>query len=99
MTSDSNTPPRRTRGHRSKTGQIRTARQYESMKGNGIRIRSKRLDQVDPDRLSLAYWLLAKSLVEDQTDPRQLDADGVAEMLEQLPDDVRKSDRRDTESS
>ena len=35
---------------------------------NRIRVRSKRLDQVDEDKLSLAFWLLAKQLVEDQSD-------------------------------
>ena len=38
------------------------------MEGNRLRVRSKRLDQVDQDKLSLAFWLLAKQLVEDQTD-------------------------------
>jgi hypothetical protein len=37
------------------------------LEGNRIRVRSKRLDQVDEDKLSLAFWLLAKQLVEDQT--------------------------------
>jgi hypothetical protein len=31
-------------------------------------VRSRRLDQVNEDKLSLAFWLLAKQLVEDQTD-------------------------------
>jgi hypothetical protein len=35
---------------------------------NRIRVRSRRLDQLDEDKLSLAFWLLAKQLVEDQTD-------------------------------
>jgi len=35
---------------------------------NRIRVRSKRLDQVDEDKLSLAFWLLARQLVEDQSD-------------------------------
>ena len=35
---------------------------------NRLRVRSRRLDQVDEDKLSLAFWLLAKQLVEDQTD-------------------------------
>lgn len=38
------------------------------LEGNRIRVRSRRLDQIDEDKLSLAFWLLAKQLVEDQTD-------------------------------
>lgn len=34
---------------------------------NRIRVRGKRLDQVDNTKLTLAYWLLAKRLVEDKT--------------------------------
>ena len=32
-----------------------------------IRVRSKRLDQVEEAKLSLALWLLARGLVEDKT--------------------------------
>jgi len=35
---------------------------------NRLRVRSRRLDQIDQGKLSLAFWLLAKQLVEDQTD-------------------------------
>jgi hypothetical protein len=34
-----------------------------------IRVRSKRLSQVDESKLSLALWLLAKELVVDKTTP------------------------------
>lgn len=37
---------------------------------NRIRVRGKRLDQVDETKLTLAYWLLAKQLVADATNPR-----------------------------
>jgi len=40
----------------------------QPLDGNRLRVRSKRLDQVDEDKLSLAFWLLAKQLVEDQSD-------------------------------
>jgi hypothetical protein len=50
-----------------------------------IRVRSKRLDEIDADKISLAFWLLAKQLVEDHTDeptttplPASDDADEVA---------------------
>ena len=55
MSSDQNR--RRPRGYR-----------HQKPIENRIRVRSKRLDQVDEDKLSLAFWLLAKQLVEDQTD-------------------------------
>lgn len=32
-----------------------------------IRVRSKRLDQVDSTKLALALWLLAREVVEDRT--------------------------------
>jgi hypothetical protein len=48
-------------------------------------VRSRRLDQVDEDKLSLAFWLLAKQLVEDQTDD------------EASPDDVVGGDEGDHE--
>lgn len=32
-----------------------------------IRVRSKRLDQVDEMKLALAWWLLAREIVEDRT--------------------------------
>jgi hypothetical protein len=35
---------------------------------NPIRIRTKRLDEIDQDKIALAYWLLAKQIVEDQSD-------------------------------
>lgn len=40
---------------------------------NRIRVRSRRLDQVDEDKISLAFWLLAKQLVEDQSDGASAD--------------------------
>ena len=52
---------------------------------NRLRVRSRRLDQVDEDKLSLAFWLLAKQLVEDQTDD------------EPSPDDVVGGDEDDQE--
>ncbi len=45
-----------------------------------IRVRSKRLDQVDETKLSLAVWLLAKNLVEDKTaPPKEKDTDAGSE--------------------
>ena len=46
----------------------RGSAQREGPIENRLRVRSRRLDQVDEDKLSLAFWLLAKQLVEDQTD-------------------------------
>ena len=48
----------------------RRARVAKPLEGNRIRVRAKRLDQVDVEKLTLAYWLLAKELVSDQTEGR-----------------------------
>ncbi len=71
--------PHPKRQPRKRTGQIRTAAQYRPLKGNGIRVRGKRLDEVDQDRLSLAYWLLAQQLVADETDDQPDQARSEAE--------------------
>jgi hypothetical protein len=55
-------------GDRRRDRAARQARVAKPMEGNRIRVRSKRLDQVDQDKLSLAFWLLAKQLVEDRTE-------------------------------
>lgn len=52
--------------------------------GNHIRVRAKHLDDVDPDRLALAYWLLAMRLVEDETDPRELTESEVGAVVAEL---------------
>lgn len=35
---------------------------------NPIRVRTKRLDEIDGDKIALAYWLLAKRIVENGSD-------------------------------
>lgn len=55
-------------GDRRRSRAAQRARVIKPMEGNRIRVRSKRLDQVDETKLSLAFWLLAKQLVEDRTD-------------------------------
>lgn len=66
----------------------RAARQHRGQRkpldGNRIRVRAKRLDQVDPDKLALAYWLLAMRLVEDETHPRELTEPEVGAVLAEL---------------
>jgi hypothetical protein len=47
---------------------VRGSAQQEGPIENRLRVRSRRLDQVGEDKLSLAFWLLAKQLVQDQTD-------------------------------
>lgn len=42
-------------------------RSFGPKRTNPIRIRSKRLDELDEDKIALAYWLLAKQLVEDKS--------------------------------
>ena len=34
-----------------------------------VRVRSKRLDQLDESKLALAIWLIARDLVENETSP------------------------------
>lgn len=74
------------RGARGKTGQWRTERQMKPMEGNAIRIRVKHLDDVPPEKVALAFWLLARRLVEDKTDTRQLTAEHVGDVARQLDD-------------
>jgi len=51
---------------------------------NRIRVRGKRLDQVDETKLTLAYWLLAKELVTDKTHPRLPTEAEVHDLADQL---------------
>ncbi len=41
-----------------------------------VRIRSKRLDEIDELKLSLAIYLMAQDLVEDKTTPPSFEDDG-----------------------
>lgn len=61
--------------------------------GNRIRVRGKRLDQIDSSKLTLAYWLLAKQLVEDKTDGRKLTEEEVRKIADSLEDERSKNDR------
>lgn len=70
MTKKSHTTPSGDR-KRDRAARARRAPR-QPLDGNHIRVRAKHLDDVDPDRLALAYWLLAMRLVEDETDPREL---------------------------
>lgn len=58
------------RNHRPKRVSARTA---GSGAGSRVRVRTKRLDQVDDEKIALAYWLLAKQIVEKGDDD---EADG-----------------------
>ncbi len=44
----------------------------KALEGNRIRVRTKRLDQVDEEKLTLAFWMLARAIVQDETDEREL---------------------------
>lgn len=62
--------------------------------GNRIRVRGKRLDQVDGTKLTLAYWLLAKRIAEDKTDPHELTEAAVRQIAATLTDeDVEAASR------
>jgi len=54
--------------------------------GNRIQVRGKRLDQVDETKLTLAYWLLAKQLVADRTNPRLPSAEEVQARAKDITD-------------
>lgn len=69
---------------RVKTGQWRTERQLRPMDGNGIRIRVKHLDEVPPEKVALAFWLLSRRLVEDRTDRRELNVEEIGKVAERL---------------
>ena len=68
----------------------------QSMDGNGIRVRGKRLDEIDNTKLALAYWLLAKQLVEDRTDARQLSEHDVRNVADQLDDEPSPENKEST---
>jgi len=59
-------------GDRRRDRAVRAKRSAPPLDGTRIRVRAKRLDQVDVEKLTLAYWLLAKEIVSDQTDDREL---------------------------
>lgn len=66
------TPPNTPSGDRRRDRAVRRARVAQPLEGNRIRVRAKQLDQVDVEKLTLAYWLLSKELVSDRTDGRDL---------------------------
>ena len=51
---------------------------------NPIRVRTKRLDEIDSDKIALAYWLLAKQIVADESDARQLDETEVRRLANEV---------------
>ena len=60
---------------------------------NPIRVRTKRLDQIDSDKIALAYWLLAKQIVEDESD-RFLDEEAVRRVAQQVEEAPPQSPKR-----
>lgn len=58
---------------------------------NPIRIRTKRLDEIDSDKLALAYWLLAKQIAENKTGKSldETEVRRVADELDSETNDVR----------
>ena len=53
---------------------------------NPIRVRTKRLDEIDDDKIALAYWLLAKRIAENGSD-RQVTEDEARRVARELDDD------------
>lgn len=68
--------------------------------GGTMRVRAKALDQVDDDKLTLAFWLLAKKLVEDKTDTRAFTREEVVREARRLDGDASAlpESQRDNES-
>jgi hypothetical protein len=58
---------------------------------NPIRVRTRRLDQIDGDKIALAYWLLAQRIVENRSD-RPVGEDEAREVAAKLGD-ARSSKR------
>lgn len=56
-----------------------------------IRLRAKPLDQVDEEKLMLAFWMLAKKIVEDRTSGEELTREAVVA-------EARKLDKEDGDS-
>lgn len=54
---------------------------------NPIRVRTKRLDEIDDDKIALAYWLLAKRIAENGSD-RQVTEDEARRIASELDDDA-----------
>jgi len=54
---------------------------------NPIRIRTKRLDEIDGDKIALAYWLLAKQIVANGTGEQITEAE-VRRVAATLNDDA-----------
>ncbi len=57
----------------------RHGRRMQPGDGPRIRVRSKRLEQIDETKLALAFYLIAKQLVEDRTDDASDDESGEME--------------------
>lgn len=83
MTRKINTP----KGDRARDKAARRAKPgRKPLDGNKIRVRSRRLDQIDTARLTLAYYLLAREIAEDKTDDPELTRQRVEEVAKQLDD-------------
>jgi len=50
-------------------------------------VRTKRLDEIDADKIALAYWLLAKQIVEDESDQRPLSESEVRRVAKAIDDE------------
>lgn len=60
-----------------------------------IRLTATRRKQISEEKLTMAYWLLAKRIVENQTDDRELTRERVEELAEQL--DQSEADKAEQE--
>ncbi len=78
------TPAPKRRGHRGKTGQLRNSRQLAPSNINRIRVRTKRLTDIDEYKIALAYFLLAKQICEDKSDGHELTEDEVLKLAAEI---------------
>lgn len=81
---DGKKPTPNRRGRRGKTGQIRSRRQLAPSNINRIRVRTKRLTDIDEDKIALAYFLLAKQICEDKSDEHELNEEAVIRLASDL---------------
>jgi len=65
---------------------------------NPIRVRTKRLDEIDSDKIALAYWLLAKQIVADESDTRDLNEAEVRRAADSTGDKSAKRKHGEAES-
>lgn len=65
---------------------MRSPKQLAPSSINRIRVRTKRLDEIDEDKIALAFYLLAREICEDRTDASDLSDENVSDLAESIED-------------